>query len=49
MNEELNKAIKSVQDGMQKILDKTDVDEKIVDGAKGLIGKVKGLFGKKED
>ena len=38
--DELNKVVKNVQDEAKELLDKTDIDEKIVDGAKNLTGKV---------
>ena len=36
MNEDLNKVIESVKGKVQEILDKTDVDDKLIDKAKGL-------------
>ena len=53
MNEELNNIAKKAEelgaeaaDKAQELLDKTDIDEKIVEGAKGVIGKIGSLFGK---
>ncbi len=42
--EEAADAAKGLKDKVQELLDKTDVDEKIVEGAKGLFGKITGLF-----
>ena len=44
MSEEFNKTVEAAKGKVQEVLDKTDVDEKIVDGAKGLLGKIGGLF-----
>ena len=51
----LNKAVSKLQDlggkavsGAKDILDKTDIDEKIVEGAKGIVGKIGDLFNGKE-
>ena len=56
MNEELNNIAKKAEelgaeaaDKAQELLDKTDVDEKIVEGAKGFFGKVADFFKGKKD
>ena len=51
INDELNKvvdAVKGVPGKVQEALDKTDIDEKIVEGAKGLADKLGSLFSNKE-
>ena len=42
-------AVKAVPEKVKEALDKTDIDEKIVDGAKGIIGKIGSLFGKDKE
>ena len=49
MSEELNKAVETVKNKAQELLDKTDVDEKIVEGAKNVIGKIGDLFKGKDE
>ena len=44
--DELNKAVSKIQEGAKNVLDKTDIDEKIVEGAKGLKEKVQGALDK---
>ena len=51
MSDEVNKvveAVKAVPGKVKEALDKTDVDEKIVEGAKDLANKVGELFKGKE-
>ena len=48
MSEEFNKTVEAAKSKVQEVLDKTDIDEKIVDGAKGIIGKIGSLFKGKE-
>ena len=42
-------AADTVKGKVQELLDKTDIDEKIVDGAKNVIGKIGSLFGKDKE
>ena len=46
MSDELDRAIESLKSKVQEALDKTDIDEKIVEGAKGLKGKVQEVLDK---
>ena len=51
INDELNKvvdAMKGVPGKVQEALDKTDIDEKIVEGAKGVVDKIGELFSGKD-
>ena len=38
------KTLEGLKAKAQALLDKTDVDEKVVEGAKGIIGKIKDFF-----
>ena len=47
MSEELDRIVEGVKAApgkVKELLDKTDIDEKIVEGAKDVIGKIGSLF-----
>ena len=46
--DELNNAFSKLQDAAKNVLDKTDIDEKIVEGAKDIVGKIGNLINGKE-
>ena len=49
VKEEVKDEAKGLKDKVQDVLDKTDIDEKIVEGAKNIAGKIGSFFsGKKE-
>ena len=46
MSDELNKVIENVKGKVQEVLDKTDVDEKVLEAVKGIPGKLQALLDK---
>ena len=47
-DEKVLEAVKGIKDMAKDALDKTDIDEKIVEGAKDIVGKIGNLFNGKE-
>ena len=48
VKDEAQETANCLKNKVQEVLDKTDIDEKVVEGAKGLLGKIGGLFKGKE-
>ena len=46
--DEAQETVKSLKDMAREALDRTDIDEKIVEGAKDIVEKIGGLFNGKE-